>query len=96
MTQTAIVVDKKDNVATALHQLEPGMSIRLEIEAGIVDIKISQTIPAGHKFALKDIEAGGSIIKYGEVIGRATKRILRGEHTHIHNVEGLKGRGDKQ
>jgi len=93
---SAIVVDKKDNVATALRQLEQGDSIRVELGANVIDVTLSQTIPFGHKFALNDIEPGEPIIKYGEVIGLATRKIMKGEHTHIHNVEGLKGRGDKQ
>jgi len=96
MSQSAIVVDKKDNVATALRQLEQGDSIRVEIDDYAVNVALSQTIPFGHKFALKDIEPGEPIIKYGGVIGLATRKIMKGEHTHVHNVEGLKGRGDKQ
>lgn len=96
MPPSAIVVDKKDNVATALRQLEQGDSIRVELGANVIDVTLSQTIPFGHKFALNDIEPGEPIIKYGEVIGLATRKIMKGEHTHIHNVEGLKGRGDKQ
>ena len=96
MSQSAIVVDEKDNVATALRQLEQGNSIRVELEDYAVDVTLPQTIPFGHKFALKDIEPGEPIIKYGEVIGLAIKKIIKGEHTHVHNVEGLRGRGDKQ
>lgn len=96
MPQSAIVVDKKDNVATALRQLEPGSSVRAETEDHTIDVVLSQTIPPGHKFALKDVDVGQPIIKYGEVIGLATKKIMKGEHTHVHNVEGLRGRGDRQ
>lgn len=96
MPQSAIVVDKKDNVATALRQLEPRSSVRVEMEDHTVDVVLSQTIPLGHKFALKDVAIGQPIIKYGEVIGLATKKIMKGEYTHVHNVEGLRGRGDRQ
>ena len=96
MPQTVIVVDKKDNVATALRQLDLGSSIPVEMEDYTIDVVLSQTIPLGHKFALKDVDVGEPIIKYGEVIGLATKKIMKGEHTHVHNVEGLRGRGDKQ
>jgi altronate dehydratase small subunit len=40
------------------------------------------------------IEKGEAIVKYGEVIGRATQQIILGKHVHIHNVESLRGRGD--
>ena len=33
--------------------------------------------------------------KYGEVIGAATRDIRVGEHVHVHNVEGKRGRGDR-
>jgi altronate dehydratase small subunit len=95
MPPSALVVDKKDNVATALRHLEKGASIDVDLEEGMFNIVLLQSIPFGHKFAFKDIELGGWIIKYGEVIGQATVKINKGEHVHIHNVEGLRGRGDK-
>lgn len=44
-------------------------------------------IPAGHKFALRDIPKGEYVIKYGEIIGRATSDIKKGEWVHTHNVK---------
>lgn len=40
----------------------------------------------GHKYALRDIERGEKIIKYGNPIGHATERIQKGEHVHTHNL----------
>ncbi len=40
----------------------------------------------GHKYALKDIGKGESIIKYGYPIGLATEDIRAGEYVHTHNV----------
>jgi altronate dehydratase small subunit len=94
MSQAAIVVDQKDNVATALRVLAEGDSISMEVGGRAIDVFVQQSIPFGHKIALTDIEAGQSVIKYGEVIGLATKRITRGQHVHIHNVAGPKERGD--
>ncbi len=45
-----------------------------------------QGIPAGHKVAVRDIAAGGDVVRYGCVIGRTTRAIARGEHVHTHNV----------
>jgi altronate dehydratase small subunit len=94
MSQAVIVVDERDNVATALRVLEEGESIPVEVGEGSVDVVVQQSIPFGHKIALTDIEAGQPVIKYGEVIGLATQKIAMGQHVHIHNVEGPKGRGD--
>ena len=44
-------------------------------------------IPAGHKYALRDIKKGDFIVKYGEVMGRATCDIKKGEWVHTHNVK---------
>ena len=44
-------------------------------------------IPAGHKFALKDIKKGEYVVKYGEIIGRATADINAAEWVHTHNVK---------
>ena len=46
----------------------------------------SDKVSAGHKLALKDIKKGEFIIKYGEIIGRATCDVKKGEWVHSHNL----------
>ena len=46
-----------------------------------------ENIPAGHKIALRDIQAGEQIIKYGYPIGIATAPIKKDEHVHVHNLK---------
>ncbi|MBC7114483.1 MAG: UxaA family hydrolase [Archaeoglobi archaeon] len=89
----AIKMSSEDNVATAIDDIEEGERIAVKNDE-IFEIEAAQQIPFGHKIALRDISRGDSIIKYGEVIGRATADIRRGEHVHVHNVESLRGRGD--
>ena len=43
-------------------------------------------VPTGHKVAIRDIEEGEYIIKYGFPAGKATSRIKNGDHVHTHNV----------
>ena len=43
-------------------------------------------IPAGHKFALRDIATGEDVIKYGNPIGHATRDIHKGELVDHHNI----------
>lgn len=95
MTQQALIINSKDNVATALKQLPKTDRIRLKIEDKVIEVILSQSIPVGHKFALGNIEKGGAVIKYGEKIGTASSLINKGDHVHLHNVEGFRGRGDK-
>ncbi len=89
------MLDEKDNVATAIADLKAGNVITVNSENGAVSVSLTQDIPLGHKFALKDIRRGGAIVKYGEIIGRAKNSLHQGEHAHVHNVEGLRGRGDR-
>jgi altronate dehydratase small subunit len=83
----AILIHERDNVATALETLEAGTTVTLEVAGRAEGVTLPSAIPAGHKFALRQIEAGAFVIKYGEPIGKAAARILPGEHVHVHNVE---------
>lgn len=81
-----IVINDKDNVATALESLRQGAEVAVEIQDDMEKITLVSDIPPGHKFALKDIHKGDSVIKYGEPIGQSLAKIARGEHVHVHNV----------
>lgn len=81
-----IVINDKDNVATALESLRQGAEVAVEIRDNMEKITLVSDIPPGHKFALRDIEKGDSVIKYGEPIGQSLAKIARGEHVHVHNV----------
>lgn len=94
MERKAIVLNSKDNVATALADLAAGDTIVLEIDKKPVSVKLVNSIQFGHKFSLANIKAGTPILKYGEVIGEATKDITLGEHVHVQNVASTRGRGD--
>ncbi|MFZ7101046.1 MAG: UxaA family hydrolase [Peptococcaceae bacterium] len=85
------VMNERDNVATAVRDIKSGEKVKTELGT---EIKILQDIPFGHKAALTDIAPGKEVIKYGEPIGIAVKSIHAGEHAHVHNVDGARGRGD--
>ena len=90
----AIALDAKDNVATLLADVDRGDLVYISLGQEVKEFRMPEGIRFGHKFALKKIGKRENIIKYGEVIGRATQDIEEGCHTHIHNVESLRGRGD--
>lgn len=85
-TIKAIVINEKDNVATTLEPLNAGTKAFVEVQGRLERIELLSDIPMGHKFALRDMEEGEAVIKYGEPIGQSTVRISRGEHVHVHNV----------
>ena len=94
MKRDAIAIKTDDNVATAIHDLKAGRTALVGIGEETVRIVLNEDIAYGHKLALLEIEAGGDILKYGAVIGKASRRIEKGTHVHVHNVESLRGRGD--
>jgi kynurenine formamidase len=83
----ALVLNSKDNVATAIKELGENTDVSVKIGEEWKEIRVKQPIPFNHKFAFKRILKGQEIIKFGECIGRATSDIEEGEHVHIHNVE---------
>lgn len=85
----AIQIDANDNVATVTTDVEICEDIEVLSPEGavIITIKPIETIKLGHKIALKPFKKGEPIIKYGEVIGVASKQIRAGIWVHTHNVE---------
>ena len=49
-------------------------------------LNVENSIPRGHKIALRPIASGAPVIKYGQVIGAATRDIIAGEHVHTENL----------
>lgn len=94
MSIDAIILNAADNVATAVQDLEAGQKAVLRLDRALSHVAIREHIPYGHKFSVRTILRGEDIIKYGEVIGRATADIDAGCHAHVQNIESLRGRGD--
>jgi altronate dehydratase small subunit len=86
----ALRLKDNDNVAVCLRAVPAGAELEFEGRR----IVALAPIPAGHKIALRPIAEGELILKYGQTIGRAGVEIQAGEHVHVHNVEGTRGRGD--
>lgn len=81
-------IDPRDNVGIAIDSIFSGTTVQLDGQK----VEIVQDIPRGHKFALKQIQTGEPIIKYGYPMGKATEVISPGTHVHTHNVKtGLEG-----
>lgn len=91
MAQYVIMKPGHDNVATALTDLPAGTVLSV----GDTTVTLLQAIRFGHKFAVKPVAQGGPVIKYGQVIGTASRPIAAGEHAHVQNIESNRGRGDK-
>ena len=85
-----LVHDNYDAVGVVVVE---GITAGQSLEGWVMDtdqtlsITVNDPIPLGHKFALRDISDGETVIKYGENIGRAVADIPKGNHVHVHNLK---------
>ena len=82
----AILLATNDNVICLLRDMTAGQRPAVD---GANPPPLSQDTALGHKIAISFIERGTAVLKYGAVIGLATKDIEPGEHVHLHNLAGL-------
>ncbi|MFN7025802.1 MAG: UxaA family hydrolase [Pseudorhizobium sp.] len=73
-----LVLHPTDTVGVALTVLEVGAMTAQGAAA-------RTRVPKGHKFALRSVEPGSAILKFGQVIGFASQRIEAGDWVHEHN-----------
>lgn len=78
-----VYLSPKDNICVVAQRLEAGAQV---VVAG-ADLTIRNTLPIGHKIAVRGIAAGETVLKYGAPIGSATVAIAQGEHVHTHNLQ---------
>ncbi|CAN7800010.1 altronate dehydratase family protein [Paraburkholderia hospita] len=80
-TALTIKLNENDDVAIARSALTAGTVVP---ELG--GLVVRDDIPAAHKVALRAIEPGGAVRRYGQIIGFATKAIAPGDHIHVQNM----------
>ena len=73
-----IRIHPNDNVAVALSPIRAGTVFE--------GVAAAADIPQGHKMALKALETGDQVVKYGFSIGHATAPIAPGQWVHTHNM----------
>ncbi len=89
-----VIMDENDNVGIIKQAVSKGQKIGPIGEGGEEVVELKEDIPFGFKVAIRDIDKGEDILKFGEAIGIASVPIAKGEMVHVHNIEGLRGRGD--
>ncbi|MEM9683299.1 MAG: UxaA family hydrolase [Pseudomonadota bacterium] len=82
----AILINESDNVAVCLEDIAEGVDASIMTGKNTMTVTATDAVPRGHKMAVRDIAEGQSILKYGEVIGKASENIRVGNHVHRHNV----------
>ncbi|MGO4572468.1 UxaA family hydrolase [Microvirga sp. 2TAF3] len=79
LTSRTVRLHKRDNLIVAVDPLNP--------QSVVHDITVRERIPRGHKMAIAPIAPGEPILKFGQVIGFASKPVMPGEWLHEHNIE---------
>ena len=76
-------------VSIRLHADDDVVITRQQLVSGSVlaeeGLTVSGLIPPGHKVAVRDVQAGGPVRRYGPIIGFATQAIRRGQHGALAN-----------
>ena len=84
-----IKIHPADNVAVAVREVNAGIGVDIDG----VQIIPAETIPAGHKVALRDMAEGEDVVKYGFPIGHLLRAVPQGgliDHNVLKtNLEGL-------
>jgi (2R)-sulfolactate sulfo-lyase subunit alpha len=85
-----LVHSPKDNVGViVVENLSAGtemLGVVTETDKTI-ELEAKESIPIGHKVALKPLKKGDTVIKYGEDIGKMIADVGTGKHVHVQNLK---------
>ena len=79
--QPCVHLRPEDNLAIACRELHPGEQLRVDGRP----VTVREAVTLGHKIAVRDVPRGDAVLKYGQVIGFASRDIATGEHVHLQN-----------
>jgi len=82
LSEFAILVDPKDNVAVVKKATSPGLELLLPNESSI---EVRAAVQPGHRFATKDIPTGEFVLQFGQPIGTSLG-IKQGEQISHDNM----------
>ncbi len=98
VSRRALAGNSKDNVAVVVEDVVAGDQVKVEGKQKRLTVDAVEKIPFGFKISLENLREGSNIVRYGEIIGRATVDIKKGAQVHVHNIDGVRvqvGEGDK-
>jgi altronate hydrolase len=82
LSRVVVHLRPEDNIAVAARPLPAGQVISHNGQA----LTVAGRVGLGHKIALGPIRKGEAVLKYGQIIGFASRDIAPGEHVHVHNL----------
>lgn len=87
-----LVHDDTDDVGVAVADVKGGEEVVAAfMKSGKrLRLEILEAVPLGHKVALRDLDEGSEVLKYGAPIGRTTSSVRAGEYVHTHNLRSAR------
>ena len=76
-------VNARDNVATLLDDADGPVQV---LGPAPQELQLLEPVALGHKVALREINSGEAVVKFGVRVGHATRTIPRGAWVHLHNL----------
>ncbi|WP_182112204.1 MULTISPECIES: UxaA family hydrolase [unclassified Actinotalea] len=83
LAEATLLLRPDDDVAVATRDLQSGTVLRCPDGTAL---EVTQSVPRGHKLAVRPVATGDAVHKYGQSIGRARVDIAPGDHVHTHNL----------
>lgn len=80
--QKVLRLDPRDNVLVALTNLHKGETVGVSSE----NYELLSDVPAKHKFLTREVFAGGDIIMYGLLVGKAVESLRCGDLLSTRNI----------
>jgi (2R)-sulfolactate sulfo-lyase subunit alpha len=92
MEHSFLIHDQSDDVAVAVRDVAAGSDVVAIQMTGGGEVRLTSNgdVPLGHKIALKDLEEGAEVHKYGIPIGRTTTPVRVGDYVHTHNLRSAR------
>src|ERR1700704_2986064 len=82
LSEYAIIVDPKDNLAVVKNETVPGLELSMPDGR---EFRVRGVVLPGHRFAIEDISAGEFVLQYGQPIGTSLG-IESGEAITLENM----------
>ena len=88
MKHSFLAHDECDHVAVAVVDVSRGEEVEIAFlnSDRRVTLQSRGDVPLGHKMALRDLDEGVEVLKYGVPIGRTTTDLRAGDYVHTHNL----------
>ena len=67
--KSIVVLNDQDNVATSLMALENGQTVVVSVGDETRELTIRNDVPFGHKIAIRSLDSGDDVLKYGKSSG---------------------------